>query len=136
MANDQLDRLKIVINELIKRGEVKNPTDFARKINFDLGYFSLIRNAKRPVPTELIIDVAEYYKINFEYISKGESPIFKGQTDQKLNSATMKEDHPMFKMMQQLIENNTTVTKTNEMLAKEILSLIKNGGIAEFQAKT
>ena len=125
---NQLDRILLLIKELTKRGEIKNPTDFSRKINFDLGYFSLIKNKKRAVPPELIQNVSKYYKVNPEYLYDGVGEMFLGDNKEAEKKTHVVSAHPAIECLQHKIEGLHQVIK---MMAEEQDKMRKE--IAELQ---
>lgn len=118
--------------QLLGAGAFKNQKDFCLKLKYSNTSFNQILNGTRNIPKHVYVNFCTLFSQEYPDIFKEQTSI----NNTNIKSGAMKEDHPMFKMMQQLIENNTTIARTNEKLANEILNLLKVGGIAEFQAKT
>lgn len=150
IKNSVSKRLIEVIDYFKKNKNGDSYLSIAKAIGWkDAVKFNDIKINKSTADADLVNKIGEnysYVKKNKQYIIFGDEPMFKEKESEENkihNKNNMNEDHPMFKMMQQLISHNEkiansneTLARTNEKLANEILSLIKNGGIAEFQAKT
>jgi len=90
-------RIEQVITFLIKKGKVKNPTDFAKKMPFDTGSLSKIRGGEREVPVELLQKIHDTYNIarNFLFEGKGDIENKKIEIDEELYYKLLAENTAM-----------------------------------------
>ena len=50
-------------------------TDFAKKIGYDIGSMSQVYAGKRMLPAEKFVTIAEMFKVNMNYIFRGDGPV-------------------------------------------------------------
>jgi len=117
----ELKKMNEIVQRIIEiRNELGlNQTEFAQKLNLSKSTISLAERGERPFTKRTLIDISEKFGVNYDWLTKGESPKFTKTSDSVL--ALLKSEYNLDDIDIQIIEQYITLSPTERKVFKDYI---------------